>query len=103
MAWQGMVAAGHKEAAAQAYQASADAHNVAARAKQQQPTVDYSAPATPPTAKGDGLTSHFDGSFAPGPCKCGWKRDGRLHLARRIDGSLIEGNTCPDCHKALYQ
>ncbi len=98
--WAGLTATGLKGASAEAHQATCDAQNAAARARNATPAEQ---PTPPPAAKGDGgNVVHFDGSFAPGPCKCGWKRDGRLGIARRQDGSVVEGTICPTCGKALY-
>jgi hypothetical protein len=100
MTWNGLTAGGHKAAAAAQAQDAFDAHQAVANQQNRQPEIDYTAPA-PVAPHGDGL--HLDGGFEQGPCRCGWRRDGRLHLARRNDGSVLDGNTCPKCGKALYQ
>ncbi len=99
MAWNGLTATGLKGASAEAYQATFDAQQAAARAKNAGP-AEQPAPAT---KHGDGgNVEHFDGGFERGPCKCNWRRDGRLHLAKRTDGTIVEGNTCPTCGLNLY-
>lgn len=101
MTWNGLTAGGNKAAAAEAHQQAFDKAQAAARAKNSQQTVDYSAPAAPATPpRGDG---RFDGGFATGACICGWKRDGVLRLARRADGSIIQGDQCPTCGLRLYE
>jgi hypothetical protein len=100
--WAGLTATGLKAAAAQAAQNAFDQHQAAALEKQRPVEIDYNAP--PPVKHGDGLTSHFDGgSFGRGPCRCNWRRDGVLGLAKKADGSVIETQVCPSCGKALYQ
>jgi hypothetical protein len=102
MTWGGLTATGLKGPAAQATQAAFDQHQAVANQQNRQPEIDYTAPT--PVAHGDGHTvAHFDGgTFAPGACKCQWRRDGRIGLAKRQDGSVLEGTECPQCHKGLY-
>lgn len=102
MAWTGLTTTGHGRAQAEAQQAAFDAAQTAARAKNSQPLEQLApVPATSPHGDG-GDVAHFDGGIAPGPCACNWRRDGRLGLAKRVDGSLIDGATCPKCGLALY-
>lgn len=121
--WPGLTAGGFKRAAADLHQDQFDRTQATARAANGRPDPDALPPdpyAPPPEAhrlgpsdesgddppstkiNGDGLTAHFDGLWRPGPCRCNWRRDGRIGIAKRSDGSLVEGDVCPDCNLALY-
>ena len=102
MTWNGLTAGGHKRAAAVATQDAFDAREAKAREQNRQIEIDYNAAANV-TPHADSATARFDGgSFAPGACKCQWRRDGRLGLAKRADGSVIETQVCPTCNLSLY-
>jgi len=84
MAWQGMVATGHKAAQAEAQQATFDQQQAAARAKNQPQVVEH--PIAPPATKDGhfdgGNVAHFDGG-SDFNCTCKKSRPGRLGLLRR--------------------